>query len=361
MSHLPGSLASRFAELHVATNGRARGGHFLQFCAFSCVHPLSQLSLSTSHPKREPDWLIAITIMTDAPFQYDDALLSSCAQSDVAASILSGDDDTNAAVAGDDDAAACRELFLQHASHYGRDIDIDEEQSGAGATTYRDRFRRFVSSVAFVHRHNNSSDEGDGDDCERLHRVTLNRFSDRYEHELPLMVDGSSDSFVPSFDSLPLLSMEHEYHEYEHGEQESNDDSNGHGGPIFSRLDYNSQDVVQSVSSTLGFGFGFLRPKVKTTYTTHSHRFVDEVTPLPGSSSSSHPVFIWSKKGQSSLYLERETDRNKHTYRKEKMDESDGTIDGREDSDFATSLDWSTTNNPDGVPIVHSVMDQGTW
>ena len=101
-------------------------------------------------------------------------------------------------------------------------------------------------------------------------------------------------------------------------------------------------------------------------FSSSRRRFEDEVSPLPGSESSSSPVFIWSKKGQSSIFLERETDRRRHSVRKDKMDGSDATpyappSDGQGDGAFLKSLDWSTTNNPDGVPIVHPVIDQGSW
>eukprot|EP00562_Extubocellulus_spinifer_P000512 CAMPEP_0178480276 /NCGR_PEP_ID=MMETSP0696-20121128/5616_1 /TAXON_ID=265572 /ORGANISM="Extubocellulus spinifer, Strain CCMP396" /LENGTH=654 /DNA_ID=CAMNT_0020107719 /DNA_START=124 /DNA_END=2088 /DNA_ORIENTATION=- len=274
--------------------------------------------------------------MTDFPFQYDDELLSSCARSDLAASLVP----VAASERGGDDAS-CYELFRQHASHYGRDIDsggIDDRQQPHSS---HDRFQRFVSNAVFVHRHNN--DEEQDDDAAGVdgtkHRVTLNRFSDRHEHELPLMVDGPADGLLPDgFDSsLPLLSV----------------------------------DLAQTVPSTLGFFRFFFdrrRSHGLTKYTRrHSryHQFEDEVSPLPGSMSASRPVFIWSKKGKDSIYLERETD-SKHTVRKDEIDESDATIDGRDysqedgGSDFIRSLDWSTTNNPDGVPLVHPVMDQGT-
>ena len=48
------------------------------------------------------------------------------------------------------------------------------------------------------------------------------------------------------------------------------------------------------------------------------------------------------------------------------MDWSDATPyapppDGRSVDRFRKSLDWSTTDNPDAVPIVHPVIDQGSW
>ena len=306
------------------------------------------------HPHYLTQPKATVSSMTDLPFQYDDLLLSSCARSDLAASL--------APVAAIDqrggDDAACYELFRQYGSHYGRDIDADSRS--------HDRFQRFVSNAVFVYRHNTNEEEDDGTaiDGPPRHRVTLNRFADRQEHELPLMVGGSADGFLPGdFDSLPLLSVGNVQGS---SGQDSQLQRDSDSGPSFSRLEY-SEDLLRSISATLGFGF--FRRKTShglSKYTKQRSRyrqFKDEVSPLPGSMSTSGPVFIWSKKGQKSIYLERETDR-KHMVRKDKIDETDATIDGQDyhgDSDFTRALDWSTANNPDGVPIVHAVMDQGTW
>ncbi len=314
--------------------------------------------------------------MADTPFQYDEEVLSSCATSSYAEALLGsgGEIASKSRVKRLD--LSCQKLFQQHASHYGR----DREAANDNDTQNRDRLHRFVSNVVFVYRHNNelldedetnepAGDEDENDDINVAgtsatprHRITLNRFSDRHENELPLMDEGVAEEFLPNFESLPLLGVENEYY----GESREL----GGAGSIFSKLEF--ENLVQSVTATThtsSLGFTFPSTNIgafRSYFLSDRHRFDDEVPPLPGSASSSSPVFIWSKKGQSSLYLERETDRKRHSVRKDKMDGSDATPyapppDGRGADRFRKSLDWSTTDNPDGVPIVHPVIDQGSW
>lgn len=306
--------------------------------------------------------------MADIPFQYDDEVLSSCATSSYAEALLGSGGEIASKSRVNRVDLSCQKLFQQYASHYGRDRDA------ANDTQNHDRLHRFISNVVFVYRHNNelldddetnepAGDEDEDDDIDVAgtsaaprHRITLNRFSDRHEHELPLMDEGVAEEFLPNFESLPLLGVENEYY----GESREL----GGAGSIFSKLEF--EHLVQSVTddattSSVAANIGAFR----SYFLSDRHRFEDEVQPLPGSASSSSQVFIWSKKGQSSLYLERETDRKRHSVRKEKMDWSDATPyapppDGRSVDRFRKSLDWSTTDNPDAVPIVHPVIDQGS-
>lgn len=316
--------------------------------------------------------------MANVPFQYDDELLSSCATSPYADAILSADNKLFGAreeTSNNKVDPSCQELFRQFASHFGREADTTDINP-----MNHDRLHRFVANAVFVNRHNNGllgtdgvdvydDDDDDGDDDEHFaaprHRVALNQFSDRYEHELPLMGDDIAEQFLPDFDSLPLLGAEHES-----GKSQLAEDATS--GPKFSKLEYKHfLKSHEESSSLLGFGFPMRRGSAdagafRSYFSSVRRNFEDEVSPLPGSASSSSPVFIWSKKGQSSIYLERETDRRRHSVRKDKMDGSDATpyappSDGHDAGGFLKSLDWSTTNNPDGVPIVHPVIDQGSW
>jgi len=296
--------------------------------------------------------------MAHVPFRYDDELLSSCATSSYAASAtkeLFGGGENYEQV-----DPSCYKLFQQFASHYSREADTTD----ADPPINHNRLRRFVDNAVFVYRHNNDLLDDDENAEQSRHRVALNQFSDRLEHELPLMDEGVADDFIPDFDSLPLWGTENEF-----GRSQSSEDATA---PIFSRLE--SEHFMQAAASAPSIPvFGFLMRKYSTnTRAFRSHfssgrrRFEDEVPPLPGSASSSSPVFIWSKKGQSSIYLERETDRKRYSVRKDKMDGSDATPyapppDGKGVDGFSKSLDWSTTNNPDGVPIIHPVIDQGSW
>ena len=159
--------------------------------------------------------------MANVPFQYDDELLSSCATSSYADAILSGNDKFFGAKEENSDNIkvdpSCEELFRQFASHFGHEADTTD----TNPMNYN-RLHRFVANAAFVHRHNNGllddnvvvddvDDVNDDDDdhfAAPRHRVALNQFSDRYEHELPLMSNDIAGQFLPDFDSLPLLGAE---------------------------------------------------------------------------------------------------------------------------------------------------------
>eukprot|EP00580_Thalassiosira_gravida_P007338 CAMPEP_0201626550 /NCGR_PEP_ID=MMETSP0493-20130528/1883_1 /ASSEMBLY_ACC=CAM_ASM_000838 /TAXON_ID=420259 /ORGANISM="Thalassiosira gravida, Strain GMp14c1" /LENGTH=849 /DNA_ID=CAMNT_0048096651 /DNA_START=22 /DNA_END=2571 /DNA_ORIENTATION=- len=200
---------------------------------------------------------MAINAPHEAPFQYDEALLSSCASSYLVVRLLSIQDgvsgegeygssssaglqkwtkpqplrhhheqqqhqhqNTMGDAASDDGAGDgvfggissnkdCRAIFEAHAAYYQRPpLTVEEYQFWTDSlkadlsTRIHDddilqkmspRVKAFLQSVIFVHQHNNSHTMGGK---QKQHRVTLNRFSDVLSHELPLMshATGSDDT-----------------------------------------------------------------------------------------------------------------------------------------------------------------------
>ena len=116
------------------------------------------------------------------PFTYSESQLTSCATSFI---------NTNANGNRND----CRDLFLQHASHYNRPrLTPDEEglwnsflisETPRNVSGSSSRIEAFLNSVQFVHRHNTR--EGPNN----IHTVGLNRFSDLNQYELPLPASSS--------------------------------------------------------------------------------------------------------------------------------------------------------------------------
>ena len=233
--------------------------------------------------------------MADTPFQYDDEVLSSCATSSYAEALLGSGGEIASKSRVNRVDLSCQKLFQQYASHYGRDRDA------ANDTQNHDRLHRFVSNLVFVYRHNNellvldddetnepAGDEDEDDDIDVAgtsaaprHRITLNRFSDRHEHELPLMDEGVAEEFLPNFESLPLLGVENEYY----GESREL----GGAGSIFSKLEF--EHLVQSVTATTTSSVAANIGAFRSYFLSDRHRFEDEVPPLPGSASSSSPLF----------------------------------------------------------------------
>ena len=123
-------------------------------------------------------------------FRYNDALISSCASSQLAHSLGSQRENSKSDDGGGGDAANnqdCKSLFEQHTAHYNRPPLSNEELKFWNMGYFESmspRIEAFLRSVLFVQNHNNYIGK---------HKVALNRFSDMLEHELPLMTQSSTD------------------------------------------------------------------------------------------------------------------------------------------------------------------------
>ena len=302
----------------------------------------------------------------------------------------------------------CKYLFVQHAKHYQRPPLTNEEEQFWMSWTHSDetsntantnttpdnnlaienassRIKTFIRSVLFVHEHNNINM------MENKHRVALNRFSDMLAHELPLMShsdsiedDVSSTIFEavqsPSVTLESFLPLHREIFDYS---------SKEHGGQVFVTLDddetimkyggkirqlQEEQRLIQSSSDSDNDDIPTNNNNMGASYSSnvqrlldswwwiggdHNHigdssnqhlaeQVVDNATPATSNPLTRHPK---SEEDDDSSLLDKE---NKMGGLVEETGSSDGGSD-----DWETYLNWATTDNPDGVAVVHEVMDQG--
>ncbi|KAL7555280.1 hypothetical protein ACHAWF_019057 [Thalassiosira exigua] len=340
----------------------------------------------------------------ETPFRYDAALVASCASSPpMAARRRRWEEEGGVGAEAEGDRPPgrprdCRALFDAHAAHYRRpppseaeelfwDAFATEEVAGEGASRRgeggRDagstlegldelegspRVEAFLSSVAFVHDHNGQ---------ESNHRVTLNRFSDVPSHELPLMsaanngdtssadasldagfdrwksalegslrqtgVTGERSMFVPLDEEASMVELGNLMRRRRRRPQQQRED------PTSTNQNSKGQLSSRSYVSNL---FGDMRDSWWWVGGGHRHgdkdskKRAEEHAPKPSHS-----------KGNSFLVDKH----NKHKLGglEEKSDST--TSDGDDVGDrWDRHLNWATEDNPDGVPIVHPAIDQGS-
>lgn len=322
-----------------------------------------------------------MTTPHETKFQYEDALLSSCASSSLARSLTGGDsayasgavvpapsreepplldrEDSSRrreiAAVGD-----CRTLFERHAAHYRRSTPSAEEEkfwecwmidgvspSGGVAVDVDSgkispRIEAFLRSVIFVHEHNGMGG----------HRVALNRFSDMLSHELPLM---SQSVGVPSSDSS---SFEGGDFEFMRTALDAIFPFNQHAmtseerGPTFVSLD--SDEVIlkfweklgriheHSAQSNLVRGTSYIDKLRSMLDSWLWMGGVEQIDPP-----AAHPL---TRSTHGSFLLDKENELGG-------LEDEDGS--NHHDERWDRHLNWATEDNPDGVRIVHDAMDQG--
>jgi hypothetical protein len=167
------------------------------------------------------------------------------------------------------------------------------------------RLQRFVQSVRLVHNHNKRNDTS--------HRITLNQFSDLHVHELPLTSPESN-----------VLNEEH----------------------------LSSQVNVMHLAIN-DFIHAVDVPEDRRRLKKH-HRRKDKVP--------TNKSVVWSSL-ESTVVVDESNDHHVHIKAKKQNSEvdNDNKIQGVfpvHNSDFDLHLNWATTENPDGVSIVHRPSDQ---
>jgi Papain family cysteine protease len=234
-------------------------------------------------------------VMNDRAFEYEESLLLSCATSELVARVVAG-----LKVATDNGSTeACRMLQNMFWDHYGQLL---------AKAPRSDWNERFLFSVYFVHRHNTSNG--------KTHTVTLNQFA-----VMEAVLSGWED-----VDS-------------------ANDDR------VMSLHDKDSiQRAARMISTTSHDNERHLRRRHHNHHHRHHHR---------NSIALHEDTNAWK-----ALKLE-----NTHQFSGQQVHvhsrpigqilEDDSTQALDDDDLFATSLNWATTNNPDGVPVVHPAADQG--
>jgi len=364
------------------------------------------------------------------PFRYDEALLSSCASSALARSLVvvgleDGEQnnaelslqqhqvqkqknlDSNSNNNGANSSNACRSLFELHATHYHRPpLSKEEVEVWSGLSSSIDgtslvtvayerkrlkiispRSEAFLQSVLFVHRHNT--------DDANTHKVALNRFSDvpsSSHEELPLMSqgnnnndDGSSnngegndasmssfeleakkiiDTLIPSSFYNPLRSSSSSAHQHHPlFVPLDNDDKIVKFGEKIQRSrelhrrnsnnnHQNSQNFLQSVRDSWWWvGGGHAN---HANYPNRRDNAVNTNDDTPPLSRHHHNKKKTHNNNNNDDALDL-GDISKSTG----LEESNNDSDDNDIDDWATHLNWATEDNPDGVPVVHAVMDQG--
>lgn len=275
-----------------------------------------------------------------------------------------------------DDPQACVTLFHEHQRHYygqpSTTVSVasylyearEEAAESSASTTSVQRFEAFVENVGFVHRHNSNA----AVDGQHHHRVALNRFSDRRPNEI---FSGAADD-VNGAASGERSASRHLRHAVPSDEDE----------PVFDRwfleelerdgvvVHLDDAEAVMSVSLE-GIGKGsmnHLNPKkYKKIYHKSKTLTLNPDEPL--------------RQFQTPDMLQ-ELDGAILSIRPQQPMEDDDEDPGgpppsqnpvfvpdeppeEEEDEFARNLNWATTENPDGVAIVHEPIDQvrplGTW
>lgn len=184
---------------------------------------------------------------------------------------------------------ACETLYDKHAKHYGKELLKKGTQ----------RFHRFVENVRLVQEHNRRNDVN--------HQITLNQFSDLYDHELPL---------------APMTNME-----------------------IDSSVDFVH---LSSHDSILNAANGRRRLKKKKNHHHHHQKVTIDVDPKDKWSTIDTAIDDHLEGRQVQISA-------RHKVGNLIRDPEFTILD--EDS-YETHLNWATCDNPDGVPIVHPPTDQ---
>jgi hypothetical protein len=307
-----------------------------------------------------------LNTMAGRAFTYDEKLLRECAGSNLAAFVASQAPRDNplqdagylfAEISSTDDNS-CISLFKQHAAHYGRqhspeDVSIQLEQisswnnTGSSPVSYRlgKKLHNFVRNVAFVYNHNFAA-KG------QSHRVALNRFADLHMSE----VIGSNRRWDQHTDRHLLWENEKVW---EYGAFDDDDFQLAWGGEVGVITSLASSQMIRDVAANLAIGkgsFNKLHPKHKK----HKHDDDDdsykiievplddpEAFEAPATDDSILDGALMSVKESRGHKFNRKHPRGLNTTK------HNNTVDS-----FETNLDWATTNNPDGVGIVHPAFDQ---
>jgi hypothetical protein len=345
--------------------------------------------------------------MTDRTFPYDDHLLHSCATSTVAQFIVQSDtdppnhydhqkhvfdeshDDTiidhtsiDTTMLDDHQNHFCELLFGMYMEHYNRrhsdpykHITRNTKVSHRGNITYRigSSMKNFIRNVSTIHRHN-SQPKG------RWHQLRLNQFSDqdlqqifpptKYNEPATTTNDrnsitipshmndkppktrrlhqASSDALHRSIESMkvPLVHLS------------SFDDIETFGMERF----YHENAVVD------GRHDGFVKQQINQ-YTKHKSDHIQFAL---------YPSKLRLPTDDMISTNDQDDDQNKNSptdtiqfYKSVDKKDMDGSLvyigrnkkqsfAQKEHDIFAASINWATTNNPDGVPIVNDPIDQVT-
>jgi hypothetical protein len=300
--------------------------------------------------------------MTGRAFTYDDKLLRECAGSNLAAFVASEAPRDNpiqgvyAEISSATDDDSCISLFRQHAAHYGRQHSPEDERlerlsSGNNTVSFPvsyllgQKLHNFVRNVAFVYDHNFVA-EG------QSHRVALNRFADLHSSE----VIGSNQQWDQPTDRHLLWENEKVW---EYGAFDDDDFQAAWGGEEGVITSLSSSRMIRDVAANLAIGKGSsfkLTPKHKK----HKHHDDDDSfkiieVPLDDPEAFEAPSTDDSILDGTLMSIK---ESHEHRHHRKHPERFNTTMHNNTADSFETTLDWATTNNPDGVGIVHAAFDQ---
>ncbi|KAK1740224.1 papain family cysteine protease [Skeletonema marinoi] len=300
----------------------------------------------------------------ETPFTYDNSLVASCATSPLTRSlILSRQEGVHDGIFSPSqyenplhhhhgNTSDCLTLLQQHASHYHRpdlssterrfwnlwaDVNKDVSETNDTMIDMSTRHEAFLHNIMFIHQHNN--------DETMNHKVALNRFSD-----VPL-------TDFPQVSQQQQRPLDEEQHDStQHPLMVNFDD------PMFLHL--NDDEVVMEVGS-----------KIQRRQKEHPTSFVGSMLQTikeswwwigggqlssKHSSSSSHSKRQKKakrddkKKSGDSFLIDKQNELG-GLESNQNVNDGDGDI----DDPYKIYLNWATTDNPDGVAVVHPPVDQG--
>lgn len=323
------------------------------------------------------------------PFRYSQQVLNDCARSHLTAVPAPNEmrtEDSDTAIAVSRIPNSCRELYEQYRDHYyGHSGEEDNDGNGDCEIFHQPdesrlckkksrRWERFLASVIFVYQHEQQ---------QSTHRVGLNQFSDRLPEELPFSLSSLSIDdhiterdtgvFVDATRTLPFeqqsfrrlhqqLMQQYEPfqpHSFLRGLDGNSIDMHLEEGDASFWTLLGGEDDILNVADEMLFGIGkgsknTLNPKGRHH---HGHHHTEPKPILPDTKiripfQDADPFETPSMDSSSldgNLLLVKPPKNNEY-----KQDSNTTT----NDDPFAAYLNWATSENPDGVSIVHGAFDQ---
>lgn len=275
-------------------------------------------------------------IASTSPFLYSETDLEFCAQEVKNAKSPQQEKQQQHA------SSSCMTLYHAFLDHYQRQRDAVSET----------KFSHFTKTVQLVYDHNQSHNTINNNNLSTepnlRHTLRLNQFADtpdsysRIKQQQKYVRDRNEDNHWQI--DLENFWMEH------------NDDGYSGRRLRWEGTDVHLLDTVSSIHAegrhrTLNGGSPALSSVLKIiSGSNHQTKVL-----MPGDGTNMPPAF--SSPQVPDVIHGTAVELHKGLFTSGSRETAVG---GKKQHKFSTSLDWSTTQNPDGVPLVHDVFDQGT-
>jgi Cathepsin propeptide inhibitor domain (I29) len=327
--------------------------------------------------------------MTDRGFEYEESLLKSCARSGVALffernlSFVEEESEPSSQRREAENDDSCVHLFELHALHYGRrhakedsrlvrkameDTSILSTENTKVSYSYEvgGKMEAFINNVILVERHNSASDQ--------LHRVTLNRFSDLRPSEVLIESAGINPEDLWSEKARRLAVAD-----YGGGGLGWSDGEQDRESMLSSAMNgmtvlLSTSETIMDVAANLAIGHGSMhqlyKHKKKDHHNKDSYKLYPKTIQLPTAEDLNDGeegrfqtpalepgmdgVLLSIRRNQN--YQSQRGRHHKHSSDAYKENGHEGA--GTTDNDFTSYLNWATSDNPDGISIVHDAIDQ---